>query len=97
LGNARFRQRQRGSRAKAAKPGKAGLSVPRDSDWIRAAKDQGAGFSGNATAVYRYSDNPARVEYRNPPEHRYDTLPYGGDSGVERTATQNRLANQRKK
>jgi len=47
--------------------------------------------------VYRYSDNPARVEYRNPPEHRYDTLPYGGDSGVERTATQNRLANQRKK
>ena len=72
------------------KPGKAGLSVPRDSDWIRAAKDQGTGFSGNATAVYRYADNPAAGEYRRPPEHRYDTLPYGGDSGAERTAVQNR-------
>jgi hypothetical protein len=55
------------------KPGKSDLKVGRDQDWIRAAKESGVGFSGNATAVlHRGPDNPAAGEYRSPKEHRYD-------------------------
>jgi hypothetical protein len=81
---------------KQLKPGKPELKTPRDMNWHKAAKDGGAGFTTNAAAVYRYSTNPAGGEYRNPPEHEYQTTPFGGDSGPERVLTQNRLASERK-
>jgi hypothetical protein len=83
--------------AKQLKPGKSDLPTPRDMDWHRQGKEQGVGFSGNATAVvHRGPDNPAAGEYRKTAEHRYQTTPYGGDSGVERVAMQNNLARKRK-
>jgi hypothetical protein len=85
------------TREQDLKPGKSDLKVGRDQDWIKAAKDQGAGFSGNATQVWRYSDNPAAVDYRNPPEHRFKLTDSGANTGEARTEIQNRLANQRKK
>jgi hypothetical protein len=78
------------------KPGKSDLKTPRDMDWHRQGKESGLGFSGNAIQVNRYADNPAAGEYRNPPEHKYQATAFGGDSGVERVVTQNRLAKQRK-
>jgi len=36
---------------KQLKPGKSDLKAPANSDWHYAAKQQGVGFSGNATAV----------------------------------------------
>src|SRR5262245_28881209 len=81
---------------KELKPGKSDLKAPRDMDWHKAAKESGVGFSGNPTVVLVRGDNPAAGEYRNPPEHKFQTTPYGGDSGMERVATQNRLAKQRK-
>jgi hypothetical protein len=36
------------------KPGKAGLSVPRDSDWIRAGKESGVGFSACSLVICCY-------------------------------------------
>jgi hypothetical protein len=57
---------------KQLKPGKSDLKAPANSDWHYAAKQQGVGFSGNATAVLSHSgDNPAAGQYRNPPEHKY--------------------------
>ena len=75
----------KGSAAQAQKqlrPGKSDLPTPRDSDWIRQAKESGVGFSGNATAVlHRGPDNPAAVDYRNPPEHRYKLTDTGAATG----------------
>jgi hypothetical protein len=55
---------------KQLKPGKSDLKAPANSDWHYAAKQQGVGFSGNATAVpkpqRRQSDSGS-----NPPEHKY--------------------------
>ena len=73
---------------KQLKPGKSDLPTPRDSDWIRQAKESGTGFSGNATAVYRYADNPAAGA--NPPEHRYKLTDTGAGTGPARVEIQNR-------
>ena len=83
---------------KQLRPGKSDLPTPRDMDWHRQAKDNGAGFSGNATAVvHRGPDNPAAGQYRNPPEHKYKLTDTGAGTGPARVEIQNRLANQRKK
>jgi hypothetical protein len=79
------------------KPGKSDLPTPRDSDWHKAAKESGVGFSNNAVQVLVRGDNPAAGEYRKPPEHRYRTQPFGGDSGSQRLAMQNELAAKRRK
>jgi hypothetical protein len=76
---------------KQLKPGKSDLTTPRDMDWHYAGKQQGVGFSGNATAVVHHGpDNPAAVDYRNPPQHN------GANSGPARVAIQNTLASKRK-
>jgi len=81
---------------KQLRPGKSDLQTPRDMDWHKAGKEQGLGFSWNPRAVLVRGDNPAAGEYRRPPEHRYQTQPYGGDSGPQRLAMQNKLASKRK-
>ena len=78
------------------KPGKSDLRTPRDMDWHKAAKESGVGFSNNPLSVLVRSNNPAAGDYRKPPEHVYKTTPYGGDSGMERAAMQNKLASKRK-
>jgi hypothetical protein len=86
------------TREQDLKPGKSDLKVGRDQDWIRAAKESGAGFSGNATAVLnRGPDNPAAQAYRNPPEHRYKLTDTGAGTGPARVEIQNRLSKQHKK
>jgi hypothetical protein len=78
------------------KPGKSDLPTPRDSDWHRAAKEAGVGFTGNAAAVLVRGDNPAAGEYRNPPEHKYRLTDSGAGTGNARVEIQNRLASKRK-
>ena len=78
---------------KQLRPGKPDLPTPRDMDWHRQGKE-----SGVATAVvHRGPDNPAAVDYRNPPEHRYELTDSGAKTGEARTEIQNRLAKQRNK
>jgi hypothetical protein len=78
------------------KPGKSDLPTPRDSDWHKAAKESGVGFTGNAAAVLVRGENPSVQEYRNPPEHRYKLTDTGAATGPARVEIQNRLAKQRK-
>ena len=82
---------------KQLRPGKSDLKAPRDSDWHAAAKEQGRGFTCNPVSVNRYSDNPAAVDYRNPPEHRYKVTDTGAGTGPARVEIQNRLAAKRGK
>ena len=98
MDSARFRQGSAAQEQRQLKPGKSDLKQPGDMDWHYAGKQQGVGFSGNATAVvHRGPDNPAAGEYRNPPEHRYRLTDTGAGTGPARAEIQNRLANQRKK
>jgi hypothetical protein len=86
------------TREQDLKPGKSDLKVGRDQDWHFAGKQHGVGFSGNATAVVHHGpDNPAAVDYRNPPQHKYDLTDSGAGSGESRVEIQNRLAKQRNK
>jgi hypothetical protein len=81
---------------KQLRPGKSDLPTPRDSDWHKAAKESGVGFSGNPTAVLVRGDNPAAQAYRSPPEHKYRVTDYGAATGPARVELQNRLATKRK-
>jgi hypothetical protein len=81
---------------KQLKPGKSDLTVGRDQDWHKAAKEQGIGFTCNPASVLVRGDNPAAGEYRNPPEHRYRLTDTGAGTGQARATMQNRLAAKRK-
>ena len=81
---------------KQLRPGKSDLATPRDMDWHKQAKESGVGFTGNPVSVLVRGDNPAAVDYRNPPEHRYKLTDSGAGSGEARVEIQNRLASKRK-
>jgi hypothetical protein len=77
--------------SKTARP-----KIPSDGDWIRAAKAAGVDFSGNPTRVLVNGDNPAALDTRNTPVHKYTLTDSGTGAGNSRMEIQNRLAKSRK-
>jgi hypothetical protein len=64
---------------KQLKPGKSDLTTPRDMDWHYAGKQQGVGFSGNATGLVEPQSGFAYISF---PIRRRFIMLRGGDNGA---------------